>query len=78
MLKEMKDAALDYYTYDEDIICSVGGTSIQGGLAPAVSKEGISVSLKNASDFEGIGKNTIVKCRVSWVVAQVLSISNAK
>jgi hypothetical protein len=64
MLKEMKDAALDYYTYDEDIICSVGGTSIQGGLAPAVSKEGISVSLKNASDFEGIGKNTIVKCRL--------------
>lgn len=64
MLKEMKDAAIDYYTYDEDIICSIGGTSIQGGLAPAVSKEGISVSIKNAGDFEGIGKNTIVKCRL--------------
>ena len=64
MLKEMKEAALDYYTYDEDIICSLGGASIQGGLAPAVSKEGISVSIKNAGEFEGVGKNTIVKCRL--------------
>lgn len=64
MLKEMKEAALDYYTYDEDIICSLGGASIQGGLAPAVSKEGISVSIKNAGEFDGVGKNTIVKCRL--------------
>lgn len=64
MLKEIKEAAIDYYTYDENIICSVGGTPIGGGLAPAVSKEGISVSLRNAADFEGIGKNTIVSCRL--------------
>ena len=64
MLKEIKDAALEYYTYDEDIICSIGGSPINGGVAPAVSKEGISVSIRNASEFEGIGKNTIVSCRL--------------
>ena len=35
-----------------------------GGVAPAVSKEGISVSIRNADEFEGIGKNTIVSCRL--------------
>ena len=64
MLKEIKDAVLEYYTYDEDIICSVGGSPIGGGLAPAVSKEGISVSIRNAADFEGVGKNSIVSCRL--------------
>ncbi len=64
MLKEIKDAALEYYTYDEDIICSVGGSPSNGGGAPVVSKEGISVSIRNAAEFEEIGKNTIVSCRL--------------
>ena len=64
MLKEIKEAALDYYTYDEDIICSVGTRPLSGGAAPAVSRDGISVSILNAADFEGVNKNTIVSCRL--------------
>ena len=64
MQQLIKEASEDYYTYDEDIICSVGGSPVPSGMAPAVSKEGISVSLRNAADFEGIGKNSIVSCRL--------------
>ena len=64
MLQEIKDNVLDYYTYDEDIICSLGGSPNASGIAPAVSRDGISVSLRNAIGFEGLGKNSIVSCRL--------------
>ena len=62
MLDLIKNELEDYYSYDEDIICSVGAAPNVYGAAPAVSKEGVSVSLRNASDFPGIGKNSIVSC----------------
>ena len=64
MLREIKDSMLDYYNYDEDIICTVGAAVAKGWAAPAVSKEGISISIKNASDFEGVTKNSIVVCKM--------------
>ncbi len=64
MLKEIKENALDYYTYDEDIICSLGASPTASGIAPAVSKDGISVSIRNAIGYEGLEKNTIVSCRM--------------
>ena len=64
MFKEIKESVLEYYSYYEDIICSVGGFPNSAGVAPAVTKEGISVSIANAADFKGIGKNSIVCCRL--------------
>ena len=65
MLEDLKDfCSNDYYSYDEDIICSVGNTPNNFGNAPAITKEGVSVSIRNAGDFEGIGKNSIVRCRL--------------
>ena len=64
MSKEIKENALDYYTYDEDIICSLGASPTASGIAPAVSKDGISVSIRNAIGYEGLEKNTIVSCRM--------------
>ena len=52
----------DYYTFDEEIICSVGNTPNSYGMSPAVTKEGVSATLINAKDFEGIQKNSIVRC----------------
>ena len=63
MLQLIKEASADYYTYNETIICSVGGNPLSSGMAPGVSKEGISVSLRNAGDF-AVSKNTIVSCRL--------------
>lgn len=54
----------DYYSYDEDIICSLGGPANVRGEAPAISKEGVSVTLRNAYEFVGIGKNSIVSCHL--------------
>ena len=51
-----------YYSEDEDIICSVGGAPNNNGVAPAISKEGVSVSLINASEFD-IKRNSIVRCK---------------
>lgn len=53
----------DFYTDDEDIICSLGGKPQYNGMAPAISAEGISVSIKNANEFEGLDRNSIVRCR---------------
>lgn len=53
-----------YYTFDEEIICSVGNVPNAYGMSPAVTKEGVSASLINAKDFEGIKKNSIVRCRL--------------
>ena len=64
MFKEIKESVLEYYSFDEDIICSVGNSPTASGMSPAVTKEGISVSVVNAGDFEGVGKNTIVNCRL--------------
>ena len=52
----------DYYTFDEEIICSVGNTPNSYGMSPAVTREGVSATLINAKDFEGIQKNSIVRC----------------
>jgi hypothetical protein len=64
MFKEIKESVLEYYSYYEDIICSVGGFPNSAGVAPAVTKEGVSVSIANAANFKGIGKNSIVCCRL--------------
>lgn len=64
MSKEIKENVLDYYTYDEDIICSLGSSPTASGIAPAVSKDGISVSIRNAIGYDGLEKNTIVSCRM--------------
>lgn len=53
----------DYYSDDEDIICSVGNVPNLFGMSPAISKEGVSVSLRNAGDFKGIEKGSIVSCK---------------
>ena len=54
MLEIIKDALGDYYSYDEEIICSVGSVPNTHGEAPAISREGVSVTLRNASEFVGI------------------------
>lgn len=64
MLEEIKDRISDFYTYDEDIICSVGSSPNSYGMAPAITKDGVSVSIEYASDFEGVDKNSIVSCRL--------------
>ena len=65
----------DYYSDDEDIICSVGNTPNNYGMSPAISKEGVSVSLRNAGEYKGIGKNSIVKCRLIGSGAGTFHIS---
>ena len=65
MLEDLQNYfSTDYYSYDEDIICSVGTPPNAYGNAPAVTKDGVSVSIRNAGDFTGIGKNSIVRCRL--------------
>ena len=65
MLEIVKESVNDdYYSYDEEIICSVGSVPNVRGEAPAISKEGVSVTLRNASEFAGIGKNFIVSCHL--------------
>lgn len=64
MLETIKEGIDDYYSYDEEIICSVGSVPNVRGEAPAISKEGVSVTLRNAYEFNGIGKNSIVSCHL--------------
>ena len=65
MHEELKNYFSDeYYSYDEDIICSVGNVPNNYGMSPAITKEGVSVSLRNAGEFDGIRKNSIVRCRL--------------
>lgn len=65
MLEDLKNYfSNEYYSYDEDIICSVGTAPNIYGNAPAITKEGVSVSIRNAGEFDGIGKNSIVRCRL--------------
>lgn len=52
----------DFYTYDEDIICSVGGAPNASGMSPAVSEHGVSVSLRNAGEFDGLTHYDTVCC----------------
>ena len=54
----------DFYSYDEEIICSVGTAPNTHGISPAISKDGVSVSIRNADEFKGIGKNSIVRCKL--------------
>lgn len=55
----------DFYTYDEDIICSVGSAPNGLGMSPAVSEHGLSVSLRNAGDFNGISPYDTVRCKLN-------------
>ncbi len=65
MQEDLKNYFSDeYYSYDEDIICSVGNAPNNYGMSPAITKEGVSVSIRNAGDFDGIRKNSIVRCRL--------------
>ena len=74
MLETIKEALDDYYSYDEEIICSVGSVPNAHGEAPAISKEGVSVTLRNASEFVGIGKNNIVSCHLIGKAAGLFHI----
>ena len=65
MLDSIKEGVTDgYYSYDEDIICSLGAPANAYGAAPAITKEGVSVTLRNAGNFAGIGRNSIVSCHL--------------
>lgn len=65
MLDSIKEGVTDgYYSYDEEIICSIGGSANVRGAAPAITKEGVSVTLRNAGNFAGIGRNSIVSCHL--------------
>ena len=67
MLEDIKNFfSEDYYSYDEEIICSMGSAPNSYGMAPAITQEGVSVRLENAGEFkdEGIGKGSVVRCRL--------------
>ena len=53
-----------FRSYDEEIICSVGGAPNAFGMSPAVSEHGISVSLRNAGEFDGLTHYDTVRCRL--------------
>ena len=65
MITEVKNRVSDIgiYNYDQSIICSLGG-SPNGNMAPAISREGVSVSIINANQFPGVGRDSIVSCRL--------------
>jgi len=65
MAEELKNWINDdeFYTNDEDIICSLGGKTSYNRMAPAISAEGVSVSITNADKFDGLDRNSIVSCR---------------
>lgn len=65
MAEELKNWINDneFYTADEDITCSLGCKPSSNRLTPAISAEGVSVSITNADKFEGLGRNSIVRCR---------------
>lgn len=52
----------DFYSEDEDIICAVGSNPNVRGEAPAISREGASVTLRNAHEFNGIERGVTVEC----------------
>ena len=64
----MRDGLSDFYTnyYEEgeEVICSIGSKVNTNGLAPAISDDGISISLINAREFPYIQKGTVVVCRI--------------
>ena len=65
MLDDLKNfCAYNFYSYDEEIICSVGGAPNASGMSPAVSEHGISVSLRNAGEFDGLTHYDTVRCRL--------------
>ena len=65
MLNEIKNYFSNgYYSYDEDIICSVGNAPNIHGMSPAITKEGVSVSIRNACQFDGVAQYSIVRCRL--------------
>lgn len=64
MIDVINEDIEDFYDYDEDIVCSIGGEPNVSGMSPAVTKEGVSVSIRNAGDFENIRRNSIVICRL--------------
>lgn len=64
MCDELKDIfSDDYYSTDEDIICSIGSTPNYKGVSPAITQDGVSVSIENAGEFD-INKHDIVRCRL--------------
>ena len=64
MMDDLKEyCSNDYYVDDEDIICIVGNSPNGYGMSPAVSVDGVGVSIRNAGDFDGVTKNSIVRCR---------------
>lgn len=66
MSEELKDMfSSEYYSTDEDIICSVGNApNVYYGMSPAITQDGVSVSIENAGEFAGLKKHDIVRCRL--------------
>lgn len=64
MRNGLSDFYRNYYDTDEEVICSIGGKVNANGLAPAISEDGISISLINAREFPYVKKGTIVVCRI--------------
>ena len=64
MRNGLSDFYRNYYDTDEEVICSIGGKANANGLAPAISEDGISISLINAREFPYVKKGTIVVCRI--------------
>ena len=54
----------NFYETDEEVICSVGGQANPNGLAPAITEDGIGISLVNGNDHPYIKKGTIVNARI--------------
>ena len=61
----IKEESADYDLDEDNVICRLGKTPNPiTGLAPAVSSEGLSVSLKTSEEFRRLPAGTIVKCRL--------------
>lgn len=69
MIEEIKAKVAEFYPSGKEIICSVGGSpNQQYGMAPAVSVDGLSVSIINAGDSEfanDLKRGDIVRCSVN-------------
>lgn len=66
MIDEIKDFAQDYYNEYDEIICSLGKEPTTNWFAPAISQDGISVSLIHIDNYEyrdELKVFDIVRCR---------------
>lgn len=71
MIEDIKEMAkAEFLNYDGDIVCSVGSTpNVYGGyqIVPAVTEDGLGISLKINDVDEDVRKYDVVNCRVTGV-----------